>query len=80
MGEFAYQNYNFALLPIPMLTRVTFLTVPSIVTMYAAALYYSDFLQSQSVHFYDPFHYEEFDFIVGELITYLFNKCMHKLI
>lgn len=66
MGDSAYFNYNFALMPIPMLTRMTFMTVPSVVTMYAAVMYYSDFLRSQSVQFYDPFHYEEFDFIVGQ--------------
>jgi len=65
MGELAYQSYNFALMPLPMVTRMTFMTIPSVVTMYAAMMYYSDFLQTQSMHFYDPHHHEEFDFIVG---------------
>jgi hypothetical protein len=67
MGDLAYHSYNFALMPIPMLSRMTFMTIPSVVTMYAAMMYYSDFLKAQTMYFYDPYHFEEFDFIIGKL-------------
>jgi hypothetical protein len=66
MGELGWQGYNLALVPIPMLTKITFMTVPSVVTMFASMMYYSDFLRSQTLSFYSPLHIEEFDFIVGE--------------
>jgi len=53
-------------IPVPFMTRLTLMSVPSVVTMYAAMNYYADFLRTQTKEFYDPNYIEEFDFIVGK--------------
>lgn len=59
---------NLAALPMPVLVaRLSLMSIPTAVAMMAAMSYYSDFLKSQSPHFYDPSHIEEFDFIIGKL-------------
>lgn len=56
---------NLATIPFPLVARLSFMSIPTAVAMMAAISYYSDFLKAQSSEFYNPSHYEEFDFIVG---------------
>ncbi len=46
-------------------------TIPAVLFLYHSIQYYADFLQTQSPQFYDPFHYEVYDFIVGKEVEAL---------
>ncbi|ODM90564.1 Glucose dehydrogenase [FAD, quinone] [Orchesella cincta] len=65
MAQVRAAGLNLAAIPFPLVARLSFMSIPTAVAMFAAMSYYGDFLKAQSPNFYDPSHYEEFDFIVG---------------
>lgn len=67
------KGFNLAVVPLPFITRLSFMSIPTAVTMMAAMSYYSDFLKCQSNKFYDPTHIEEFDFIIGNPFNFFLH-------